>query len=128
MRTLFAVLIGVVLLSATTWHPERTSPQVAADTVTLREVRRGSELGLVAELAVSRETVFVERPVGANQHSKSTVFVLDKDGVLLRVPVSYGRASAALIQIVSGVSPGDRIIVSDMQGWDAFNRLRLKLR
>ena len=30
--------------------------------------------------------------------------------------------------IVSGVSAGDRIIVSDMRAWDAFDRLRLGSR
>ena len=71
----------------------------------------------------------VERPVDAREGAQSSVFVVDEDGVLLRrVPVGYGRASPSLIQIVSGVSAGDRIIVSDMRAWDAFERLRLRLR
>ena len=127
MRTLMAVLICIVLLSATT-SPERTQfPTVAADTVTIREVRRGSEIGTVAELGGSSDALLVERPVGAREGAKSSVFVVDVDGVLLRrVAVEYGRASQSLIQIVSGVSPGDRIIVSDMRAWDAFDRLRLR--
>ena len=50
MRTLMAVLIGIVLLSTTT-SPDRTKPpSVAADTVIVMEVR---------------DTLLVERPVGA---------------------------------------------------------------
>ena len=130
MRTLIAVLICIVLLPAAISNPDRTRlPTVSADTVTLREVRRGSEIGAVTELGDSRDTLLVERPVDASEGAKSSVFVVDEDGVLLRrVPVEYGRASPSLIQIVSGVSAGDRIIVSDMRAWDAFDRLRLRLR
>ncbi len=130
MRTFIAVLIGVVLLPAAISNPERTRlATVAADTVTLREVRRASEIGAVTELGDSRDTLLVERPVDAREGAKSSVFVLDEDGVLLRrVPVGYGRASRSLIQIVSGVSAGDRIIVSDMRAWDGFDRLRLGSR
>jgi hypothetical protein len=128
MRTLIAVVIGVVLLSAAISNPERTRlPTVSADTVTLREVRSASEIGVVTELGDSRDTLLVERPVEASEGAKSSVFVVDEDGVLRRVEVEYGRASGSLIQIVSGVSPGDRIIVSDMRAWDAFDRLRLRL-
>jgi multidrug efflux pump subunit AcrA (membrane-fusion protein) len=57
------------------------------------------------------------------------VFVVDEDGLLLRrVRVEYGRASSSMIHIVSGVSPGDRIIVSDMRAWDAFEWLQLRSR
>ena len=122
-----AVLIGIVLLPAAISNPERNRlPTVSANTVALREVRRASEMRADAELADSRDTLLVERPVGAREGARSSVFVLDEDGVLFRVPVEYGRVSASLIQIVSGVSPGDRIIVSDMREWDAFERLRLR--
>jgi hypothetical protein len=117
MRTLFAVLICLVLLPAAI-TPDRTRPPtVSADTVTLREVRSESD------------TLVVERPVGAREGATSSVFVVDDDGVLLRrVAVGYGRASASVIQIVSGVSARDRIVVSDMRAFDAFDRLRLRLR
>jgi HlyD family secretion protein len=112
MRTLIAVLIGVVLLSTAT-NPDRPAPPtVAADTVTIMAVPA---------------TLLVERPAGATEGATSSVFVVDQDGLLLRrVLIEYGRASSSLIQIVSGVSPGDRIVVSDMRAWDAFERLQLK--
>ena len=126
MRALLTALIGVVLLPAAISNPEGTKPPtVSADTVTLREVRRGSE-SAVTELGDSRDAVVVERPVDAKAGAKSSVFVAGEDGALLRrVPVEYGRASRSLIQIVSGVSPGDRIVVSEMRGWDAFDRIQL---
>ena len=129
MRMVTAVLICVVLLPAAISNDRTRLPTVSADTVTLREVRRGSEIGAVTELGDSRDTLLVERPVGAREGAQSSVFVVDEDGVLLRrVPVGYGRGSPSMIEIVSGVSAGDRIIVSDMRPWDAFDRLRLGLR
>jgi HlyD family secretion protein len=118
-----------VLLSAST-SPDRTKlPSVAADAVTIREVRRGSDIDAVAGLGDLRDGLLVERPVGATEGARSSVFAVDADGVLLRrVAVEYGRASPSLIQIVSGVSLGDRIIVSDMSAWDTFEELRLGLR
>ena len=111
---LLAVLTGVVLLSPAT-NPDRANPPtVAADSLTLREVS---------------DDLLVERPVGAREGATSSVFVLEEDGLLLRrVRVEYGRGALSLIQIVSGVSPGDRIIVSDMRAWDAFERLQLRFQ
>jgi HlyD family secretion protein len=129
MRTLIAALIFIVLLSARTSPDRNKLPTLAADTVTIREVRRGSEIDAVAGLGDSRDALLVERPVGAKEGTRSSVFAVDADGVLVRrVAVEYGRASPSLIQIVSGVSRGDRIIVSDMSAWDAFEQLRLGLR
>jgi hypothetical protein len=128
MRTLAAVTIGIVLVPAAT-DPDRTNPPtVSATTVMLSEVRRASEMGTATELADSRETLLVERPVDAREGAKSSVFVLEEDGMLLRrVPIEYGRASASLIQIVSGgVSAGERIVVSDVRAWGALDRLRLR--
>ena len=129
MRTPGAVLVGIVLLSAWT-YPERTQlPTLAADTVTIKEVRRASEVGAAAALGDARDALLVERPVDAREGARSSVFVVDTDRELLRrVVVEYGRASPSLIQIVSGVSRGDRIVVSDMREWDAFERLRLRSR
>jgi hypothetical protein len=42
------------------------------------------------------------------------------------VAITYGRASSSRIQVVSGVSRGDRIVVSDMRAWDAFEGIRLR--
>ena len=116
MRALLAVLICIVLFPAVI-SERPTLPTVSADTMTLKEVRRED----------SGDALFVERPVDAKEGATSSVFVVDEDGALLRrVAVEYGRASSSSIQIVSGVSLGDRIVVSDMRAWDAFERIRLR--
>jgi hypothetical protein len=129
MRTLIAVLIFIVLLSAST-SPDRTKlPMVAVNVVTITEVRRGSEIDAVAGLGDLRDALLVERPFGAKEGARSSVFAVDADGVFVRrVAVEYGRGTPLLIQIVNGLSLGDRIIVSDMSAWDAFEELRLGMR
>jgi len=118
MRTLFVVLTCVVLFSALFWEPQRplSIPAVSADIVSISEVR-----------ADSPDTLTVERPAGATAGAKSSVFLMtDTDGVLRRVPVQYGRTSSSSIEVVSGLSAGDRIVVSDMRAWDAFERVRMR--
>ena len=123
------VLICVLLLGAATDPDRPPLPTLTADTVTIVEVRRASEMGAVAELGDSGDALLVERPVGAREGTTSGVFVVDVNGEQLRrVAVEYGRASASLIQIVRGGSAGDRIVVSDMSAWDAFEQLRLSSR
>jgi len=39
--------------------------------------------------------------------------------------VSLGRSSVNTIEVVDGLQVGDRVILSDMSAWDAYNRIRL---
>jgi hypothetical protein len=127
MRTLAAALIGVALLPASVGQPRREPRTLQADTVTLRDVRRAADSPVSADLADSPDTLVVERPFRARPGATAGVFVVGRDGVLLRrAVVTYGRASGALIQIVNGALPGDRLIVSDMSAWDAFDGLQLR--
>ena len=117
MRSLLVAFIFVVLFSTVILNPGNRFPTVSADTVSIKEVRR------------QQETLVVERPAGATEGVLSSVFVVTEDGQMLRrVAVQYGRPSLTLIEIVSGLSAGDRIIVSDMHAWDAWERLRLRAR
>jgi HlyD family secretion protein len=61
--------------------------------------------------------------------SASTIFVVEPDGAYAkRVAVKYGRQSGALMEILSGLSPGDRVIIADMSHSSdatAFDRSRV---
>ena len=117
MRALLVALIGVVLFSGVILNPEPTIPTAAANTVSIKEVRREGN------------ALIVDRPVDARENALSSVFVVtDNGGTLRRVAVQYGRVSGSLIEIESGLSPGDRIIVSEMTAWDAFERIRIRSR
>jgi HlyD family secretion protein len=42
-----------------------------------------------------------------------------------RTPVQLGRSSVNTIEIVKGLEPGDRVILSDMSQWDSNDRIKL---
>jgi HlyD family secretion protein len=119
MRTAIALAIGIVALSA--WHgtsPDRGNlPTVASDTVVIREVVR-HRLG--------PNTLSVDRPPYSRAMADGSLFVVNADGVAHRVRVRYGRVAGPMIEIISGLSFGDRVIVSDMSAFDQFERLRIK--
>jgi len=39
--------------------------------------------------------------------------------------VQLGRSSVNTIEIVKGLNPGDRVILSDMSQWDSTDRIKL---
>jgi HlyD family secretion protein len=80
----------------------------------------------VIELEHLDNVVFVGRPAFGQEHSTANIFRLDADGVYAsRTPVQLGRSSVNTIEIVKGLEPGDRVILSDMSQWDAHDRIRL---
>jgi HlyD family secretion protein len=54
------------------------------------------------------------------------IFKLDEEGNgAARVQAKLGRSSVNTVEILEGLKPGDRVVLSDMSTWDAFNRIRL---
>ncbi|PTY04756.1 RND transporter [Opitutaceae bacterium EW11] len=78
------------------------------------------------ELERLDDVVFVERPAFGQERSAVTIFKLDSDGVYAsRTQVHLGRSSVNTIEIVNGLIPGDRVILSDMSQWDSSDRVKL---
>ena len=44
----------------------------------------------------------------------------------MRVKVRLGKSSVNTVEILEGLKPGDKVILSDMSAWDAYDRVRLK--
>jgi HlyD family secretion protein len=40
--------------------------------------------------------------------------------------VKLGRSSVNSIEIISGLQPGDQVILSDTSAWDSHDRIALK--
>ena len=88
---------------------------------------RGTSLGAMIEVGELRDVVFFDRPADSRQNAEMNVFVLEPDGQhAKRVTVRYGRISGPQIEIVSGLAPGDRVIVTDMSKWVSYARVTLK--
>jgi HlyD family secretion protein len=72
------------------------------------------------------DVVYVGRPVSAQPDSSAGLFKIDADGKgATRVTVKLGRASVNAIEVLDGLKPGDRIILSDMSAQDQYSRIRL---
>ena len=80
----------------------------------------------VIELEHLDNVVYVGRPAFGQEHSSANIFRLDTEGVYAsRTQVELGRSSVNTIEIVKGLEPGDRVILSDMSQWDAHDRIKL---
>jgi beta-lactamase regulating signal transducer with metallopeptidase domain len=63
--------------------------------------------------------VHVGRPVFGQSNSRLMLFKVEPDGhSAKKVPVQFGAASVNLIEIKSGLQPGDKVIISDMSQYD----------
>ena len=66
------------------------------------------------------------RPTYVQQNSTITLFKLIEDGeYAVRVPVRIGATSVNEVEVMEGLTPGDRVILSDTSAWDDVDRIRL---
>ena len=117
-------------------HVMRVDPSVVEGSVTV-DVKLDAALPLGARPDLSVEgtieienladVVYVGRPAFGQPNSTVGIFKLDEAGTgASRMQVKLGRASVNSVEILSGLQPGDKVILSDMSQWDAFNRIRLE--
>jgi HlyD family secretion protein len=114
----------------------RIDPSVRDGTVTVdvtltETLPRGARPDLSVEGTIELErlssVVFIGRPAFGEEKSKVRMFKLAPQGdEAARTTVELGRSSINTVEIVSGLSPGDKVILSDMSEWDESDRIRLK--
>ena len=116
-------------------HVARIDPSVQNGTVTV-DIRLTGELPKGARPALSvdgtielerlENIIYVGRPASGQERSSVGLFKLADDGVhAQRIPVQLGRSSVNTIEIIGGLQPGDRVILSDMSQWDSAERIKL---
>lgn len=116
-------------------HVSRVDPSVQNGTVTVdvalpAALPRGARPDLSVDGTIELErldnVVYVGRPAFGQEKSRVGIFKLDgSGGYAVRTQVMLGRSSVNTIEIVSGLAPGDRVILSDMSQWDAVDRIKL---
>ena len=116
-------------------HVIRIDPAVQNGTVTVDvaldgPLPRGARPDLTVdgtiELERLEDVIYVGRPVFGQEESIVSLFKLDPSSdQAVRTRVSLGRASVGFIEVIEGLQPGDRVVLSDMSQWDAFDRVRL---
>ena len=114
---------------------QRIDPSVQNGTVTVDvtitdELPRGSRPDLSVDGTIELErldnVVYVGRPAFGQERSTVKIFRLDPAGTYAtRTQVQLGRSSVNTIEIVEGLQPGDRVILSDMSQWDSNDRVKL---
>jgi HlyD family secretion protein len=118
-----------------TGHVSRIDPSVQNGTVTVDvslegELPRGARPDLSVDGTIELErlddVIYMGRPAFGQERSTVGIFKLDLDGnYATRTQVQLGRSSVNTIEIVNGLRPGDRVILSDMTQQDANERIRL---
>jgi HlyD family secretion protein len=117
-------------------HVIRIDPSVQNGTRTV-DVSLEGDLpnGAVPDLSVDgtielerlANVLFMGRPAFGQDQSTVGIFKVDPSGAeASRVQVALGRSSVNTVEIVSGLQAGDKVILSDMSAWDAFERVRLR--
>lgn len=115
---------------------KRVDPNVQNGTVLVEVALEGElpagarpDLSVDGAIEVRRleEVLHVQRPPAVQADARAGVFVLQGDGgTARRVSVRFGAGSVDRIEVLDGLSEGDRIVVSDMSRWDDQERVRIK--
>jgi HlyD family secretion protein len=79
------------------------------------------------EIENLKDVLYVGRPVHGQAESTIGLFKLvDGGSDAVRVNVKLGKTSVNAVEILQGLKPGDKVILSDMSAWDAVDRIRLR--
>jgi HlyD family secretion protein len=121
---------GVVNGLVSRIDPSVTNGTVTVDVTFTEPLPKGARPDLSVDGTIELEhlddVVFVGRPAFGDEHSTVGIFKLTPDGSgAVRTQVQLGRSSVSTIEIVKGLEPGDRVILSDMSQWDANDRIKL---
>ena len=87
-------------------------------------VPEDAKVDAVIQIETLPNVIYVGRPVFSKANSDGALFKLDPDGSqAIRVKVQYGRSSVNAIQILSGLTPGDKVILSDASEFSKYARI-----
>ena len=122
---------GVIAGEVSRIDPAAVEGTVLVDVRLLGEMPRGARPDLsvdgTIELDRLEDVLHVGRPIHAREDSMMALFRLEEDQThASRVQVQVGKVSVSTIEVRTGLSEGDTVILSDMSAWDAYDRVRLE--
>jgi HlyD family secretion protein len=116
-------------------HVTRVDPAVEQGTVTVEvafdePLPKGARPDLSVDGTIELEhlddVVYVGRPAFGQENNTVGMFKLVNGAAeAVRTPVKLGKSSVNTIEILSGLQPGDQVILSDTSAWDSHDRIRL---
>jgi HlyD family secretion protein len=81
----------------------------------------------VIELQRLDNILYVDRPSTVKENSRESIFVIDPSSNRAeRRPVTFGRSSVTLIEVIDGLRPGQKIILSDTSNWQRHEALEIR--
>ena len=91
----------------------------------------GAHSGVTVDGTIETQRIanatYLPQELQANPDTTVPLFKVSDDGTeARRVTVQFGRVSEDGTEIVSGLAPGDRVIVSDMSTWNRYDQVRLQ--
>ncbi|HEX2091767.1 MAG TPA: HlyD family efflux transporter periplasmic adaptor subunit [Longimicrobiaceae bacterium] len=122
---------GIVRGRVVRMDPAAQNGTVTVDVALEGALPRGArpDLSVDGTIDIERlqDVLYVGRPAYGQPESTVGLFKLVNGGrEAVRVNVRLGRGSASTIEVISGLQPGDVVILSDMSQWDSADRVRLK--
>lgn len=115
---------------------ERIDPNVVEGTVKVEvglqgklppEARPDLSVEGIITIADKADTLFVKRPFSTAENSEAYVYRVEKDAkTAKRVKVEFGQVSTNTVEIIAGLNPGDKMIISDQSAFEQHTKIILK--
>jgi HlyD family secretion protein len=121
---------GIVFGKVSRIDPAAVNGNVTVDVKLTGELPAGARPDLSVDGTIELErlnnVVFMGRPTNGQPNGTLSIFKITPDGQYAsRVQVKLGRTSVNTIEVLSGLQPGDQVILSDMSAQDGHDRIRL---
>ncbi|HEV2702843.1 MAG TPA: efflux RND transporter periplasmic adaptor subunit [Steroidobacteraceae bacterium] len=90
-------------------------------------VRRGQSVPLRLQIGGERHGLILDNGAFYDDTGGQWAFVLNEDGTLAhRRSVRLGRRNQEQVEVLQGLAPGERVIVSSYDGWKDADRIELR--
>jgi HlyD family secretion protein len=120
---------GVVQGKVSRIDPASSGGTVGVDVSLEGELPPGSRPDLSVDGTIRLEElndiIFVGRPAFGQENSSVSLFKCGADQEAMRTTVKLGRSSVNTIEILEGLQPNDKVILSDMSTYDEYQRVQL---
>jgi len=103
------------------------SVDLSFDAALPKEIRRGQTLQIKLQLSENIEAVKIPRGSFYQTTGGNSIFVMDESGDFAeRRNIRLGRQNPRYYEVLEGLSPGDKVIISSYSGYEDKDRLVLK--
>jgi len=112
----------------------RIDPSVLNGTVTVdvafvgeqpKGARANLRVNATIEIEQLKNVLYIGKPAQAKENAQVQLFKVNDSGVATLTTVTLGRASATTVEIVSGLSEGDSVVLSDASELSKYEQFKL---